>query len=256
MVEAVEIKQEETTSEKPVVEETKVEEVKRPEGLPDKFKSVQDMAKSYSELESKLGAQDKTYENEKTEPEKKAPAKDTLEIEPDEKTAEKAVESAGLNMDELQAEYDKNGTLDDNSFKALEKAGIPKSYVEAFIQGQEAVAQQMQTTIKAEVGGEESYSEMVTWAKDALNPQEISAFNKTVNSGDLEAVKLAVAGLKARHDAVNGTEPKLISGKAGTDTGGGYSSWAQVTAAMKDPRYTNDPAFRNEVQDKISKSQL
>ena len=94
MVEAVEIKQEETTSEKPVVEETKVEEVKRPEGLPDKFKSVQDMAKSYSELESKLGAQDKTYENEKTEPEKKAPAKDTLEIEPDEKTAEKAVESA------------------------------------------------------------------------------------------------------------------------------------------------------------------
>lgn len=252
MVEAVEIKQEETTEEKPV-EQTKVEEVKRPEGLPEKFKTVEDMAKSYSELESKLGAEDKSFENEKTQPE---PKKDNLEIEADQKTAEKAVESAGLDMDQLQSEYDANGTLDEKSFAALEKAGIPKSYVDAFIQGQEAVATQMQNTIKAEVGGEESYSEIVTWAKDALNPQEIAAFNKTVNSNDLEAVKLAVTGLKARHDAVNGTDPKLISGKAGTDTGGGYNSWAQVTAAMKDARYANDPAFRSEVQDKISKSKL
>ncbi len=252
MVEAVEIKQEETTEEKPV-EQTKVEEVKRPEGLPEKFKTVEDMAKSYSELESKLGAEDKSFENEKTQPESK---KDTLEIEPDQKAAEKAVESAGLNMDALQTEYNEKGTLDEKSFAALEKAGIPKSYVDAFIQGQEAVATQMQNTIKAEVGGEESYTEIVTWAKDALNPQEIAAFNKTVNSNDLEAVKLAVTGLKARHDAVNGTDPKLISGKAGTDTGGGYNSWAQVTAAMKDARYENDPAFRAEVQDKISKSKL
>jgi len=252
MVEAVEIKQEETTEEKPV-EQTKVEEVKRPEGLPEKFKTVEDMAKSYSELESKLGAEDKSFENEKTQPE---PKKDNLEIEADQKTAEKAVKSAGLNMDQLQSEYDANGTLDEKSFAALEKAGIPKSYVDAFIQGQEAVATQMQNTIKAEVGGEESYSEIVTWAKNALNPQEIAAFNKTVNSNDLEAVKLAVTGLKARHDAVNGTDPKLISGKAGTDSGGGYNSWAQVTAAMKDARYQNDPAFRSEVQDKISKSKL
>jgi len=252
MVEAVEIKQEETTEEKPV-EQAKVEEVKRPEGLPEKFKTVEDMAKSYSALESKLGAEDKSFENEKTEVE---PKKDTLEIEPDQKAAEKAVESAGLNMDALQTEYNEKGTLDDKSFDALEKAGIPKSYVDAFIQGQEAVATQMQNTIKAEVGGEESYTEIVTWAKDALNPQEIAAFNKTVNSNDLEAVKLAVTGLKARHDAVNGTNPKLISGKAGTDTGGGYNSWAQVTAAMKDARYESDSAFRAEVQDKISKSKL
>jgi len=252
MVEAVEIKQEETTEEKPV-EQAKVEEVKRPEGLPEKFKTVEDMAKSYSALESKLGAEDKSFENEKTEVE---PKKENLEIEADQKTAEKAVESAGLNMDQLQSEYDEKGTLDEKSFDALEKAGIPKSYVDAFIQGQEAVATQMQNTIKAEVGGAESYTEIVTWAKDALNPQEIAAFNKTVNSNDLEAVKLAVTGLKARHDAVNGTNPKLISGKAGTDTGGGYNSWAQVTAAMKDARYESDSAFRAEVQDKISKSKL
>ena len=254
MVEAVEIKQEETTSEKPV-EETKAEETKvaeQPkEKILGKFETQEDLVKSYQELEAKLGAQDKTYENEKTEEPKKS-----LEIEADNKVAEKAVESAGLNMEALQNEYNEKGTLDDKSFQALEKAGIPKSYVDAFIQGQEAVATQMQNSIKAEVGGDESYTEIVTWAKDALNPQEIAAFNKTVNSNDLEAVKLAVTGLKARHDAVNGTDPKLISGKAGTDSGGGYNSWAQVTAAMKDARYENDPAFRSEVQDKISKSKL
>ena len=75
------------------------------------------MAKSYSELESKLGAEDKSFENEKTQPESK---KDNLEIEADQKTAEKAVESAGLNMDQLQSEYDANGTLDEKSFAALE----------------------------------------------------------------------------------------------------------------------------------------
>ena len=49
--------------------------------------------------------------------------------------------------------------------------------------------------------------------KRCIKSQEIASFNKTVNSNDLEAVKLAVTGLKARHDAVNGTNPKLISGK-------------------------------------------
>ena len=48
MVEQVEIKEAETTSEKPVEQA----ETPRPEGLPEKFKSVEDMAKSYSELES------------------------------------------------------------------------------------------------------------------------------------------------------------------------------------------------------------
>ena len=69
MVEKVEIKEEETTSEKPaektpegaklkedVTTEDSKETPTRPEGLPDKFKTVDEMAQSYSELEKKLGA--------------------------------------------------------------------------------------------------------------------------------------------------------------------------------------------------------
>ena len=54
MVDSVEIKTEETTSEKPVEEKQSTQSV---QGLPEKFKSVEDLAKSYSELEKKLGEQ-------------------------------------------------------------------------------------------------------------------------------------------------------------------------------------------------------
>ena len=51
MATQVEIREGETTAEQPV-EETPAD---RPEGLPEKFNSVEDLAKSYAELESKLG---------------------------------------------------------------------------------------------------------------------------------------------------------------------------------------------------------
>ena len=86
MAETIEIKQEETTSEKPV--EGNVTQSK-PEGLPEKFNSVEDLAKSYSELEKKLG--DNTEAPKEEAP--KTETKNDLDI------AEKAVESAGLNME-------------------------------------------------------------------------------------------------------------------------------------------------------------
>lgn len=249
MVEAVEIKQEETTQEKPVVEETNTEvKNERPEWLPEKFANAEEMAKAYGELETKL-SQPKEEPKQETKQEAKP---ETLEIE----KAEEAVEAAGLDMTKLQAEYNEKGTLDEKSYESLEKAGIPKSYVDQFIKGQEAIASQLQNTIKGEVGGADKYTEITSWAKDALNPTEIQAFNKTVNGGDLEAVRLAVTGLKARYDSANGSEPNLVSGKASSDSPGGYGSWAQVTEAMKDTRYASDPAYRQAVQDKISKSQL
>ena len=63
MVDSVEIKTEETTSEKPVEEKQSTQSV---QGLPEKFKSVEDLAKSYSELEKKLGEQ--TPQQEEVDP--------------------------------------------------------------------------------------------------------------------------------------------------------------------------------------------
>ena len=254
MVETVEIKQPETTSEKPVEEKQSTQSV---QGLPEKFKSVEDLAKSYSELEKKLGEQSpKTEEvdpvNQATlkEEEPKEEQKGELDI------AEKAVENAGLNMDSLADEYAQNGKLDDKSYDALEKSGIPKEYVDQFIAGQKAIGDQQTSTVKNMVGGDEAYTEMAEWAASNMSDGEKKAYNTAVNSKDMDTVKLAVDGLRAKYESANGSEPNLTQGKATPTTEQGYKSWAEVTAAMSDDRYTKDPAYQALVQDKLAKSEL
>lgn len=244
MVEQVNISAEETTAEAPVQEE-KVES-SRPEGLPEKFESVEAMAKSYSELESKLG------QPKEEAPKEEAKAEPTNDLE----IADKAVESAGLNMEALTEEYATNGQLGDDSYDALAKAGIPKETVDQFIAGQQAVAAQQQNEIKSIVGGDDAYSELTAWAQQNLTPAEVDAYNQAVNAGSMETIKLAVTGLQARFTAANGSDPQLLAGKAAPTTGAGYESWAQVQADMGDPRYAKDPAFQAEVQEKLANSNL
>ena len=243
MAETIEIKQEETTSEKPVEENVTQS---KPEGLPEKFNSVEDLAKSYSELEKKLG-------DNKEAPKEEAPKTETKN---DLDIAEKAVESAGLNMETLSSEYAEKGELDTKSYDALEKAGIPKDYVNQFIEGQKAIADQQATSIKDMVGGADAYTEMSNWAADNMSEEEKTAYNTAVNSKDIETAKLAVVGLKAKFERANGNEPSLVEGKATVTGQGGYKSWAEVTAAMGDDRYQKDPAYQAMVQEKLSKSDL
>jgi plasmid maintenance system antidote protein VapI len=233
MVEQVEIKPTQETSDKPIEESKET----RPEWLPEKFKSPEDMAKAYGELETKLG---------QTEPKQeqvKETKKDDLSID----NAEKAVENAGLNMDTLQQEYNESGQLNDKSYEALAKVGIPKDYVDAFIKGQEAIATQTANTLKQEVGGDEAYKNMMTWASENLNEAEINAYNRTVNGKDIEATKLAIEGI----------EPNLAKGdRPSTSNATGFRSWAEVTAAMSDPRYSKDVAYQADVQAKLKNSKL
>jgi len=243
MVEQVEIKPTQETSDKPIEESKET----RPEWLPEKFKSPEDMAKAYGELETKLG------QSEPKQEEVKETKKDDLSID----NAEKAVENAGLNMDTLQQEYNESGQLNDKSYEALAKVGIPKDYVDAFIKGQEAIATQTANTLKQEVGGDEAYKNMMTWASENLNEAEINAYNRTVNGKDIEATKLAIAGLNAKYKNAEGIEPNLAKGdRPSTSNATGFRSWAEVTAAMSDPRYSKDVAYQADVQAKLKNSKL
>ncbi|PHQ84363.1 MAG: hypothetical protein COB63_04570, partial [Candidatus Pelagibacter sp.] len=207
MVDRVEVQNAETTADKPV-EEIKPTQSK-PEGLPEKFNSVDELVKSYSELEKKLGEQSQPTEK-SVDPVSKAEIKEQPKSDLDLDIATKAVDSAGLNMESLSEEYAKEGKLADASYTSLEKAGIPKDYVDRFIAGQEAIADQQSTTVKDIVGGTQAYDNMSEWAGQNLNETEKTAYNSAVNSKDLEAVKLAVVGLKARYSQATGSEPKLV----------------------------------------------
>jgi len=251
MVEKVEVQSAETTTDKPV-EEIKPTQSK-PEGLPEKFNSVDELVKSYSELEKKLGEQSQPTEK-SVDPVSKAELKGQPKSDLD--IATKAVDSAGLNMDSLAEEYAKDGKLADGSYESLEKAGIPKDYVDRFIAGQQAIADQQSSSVKEMVGGTQAYDNMSEWAGQNLSETEKTAYNSAVNSKDLEAVKLAVVGLKARYSQATGSEPKLVEGKSSASGEQGFQSWAQVTQAMSDPRYAKDVAYQAEVKNKLANSKI
>jgi len=251
MVEKVEVQSAETTADKPV-EEIKPTQSK-PEGLPEKFNSVDELVKSYSELEKKLGEQSQPTEK-SVDPVSKAEVKEQPKSDLD--IATKAVDSAGLNMDSLAEEYAKDGKLADGSYESLEKAGIPKDYVDRFIAGQQAIADQQSSSVKEMVGGTQAYDSMSEWAGQNLSETEKTAYNSAVNSKDLEAVKLAVVGLKARYSQATGSEPKLVEGKSSASGEQGFQSWAQVTQAMSDPRYAKDVAYQAEVKNKLANSKI
>ena len=73
----------------------------------------------------------------------------------------------------------------------------------------------------------------------------------------MQAIKLAVAGLKAEYDKANGVEGRMVTGKtAPPNSGDVYRSQAQLVEAMNDPRYDNDPAYRQDVIEKLDRSDL
>ena len=98
---------------------------------------------------------------------------------------------------------------------------------------------------------------MMEWASSNLSEAEVNAYNSTVNGKDIEATKLAIAGLNARYKNAEGVEPNLAKGdRPSSSNAQGYRSWAEVTAAMSDPRYSKDTAYQADVQAKIKNSRL
>lgn len=214
----------------------------RPAGLPEKFSSWEDLAKAYSELEQKQSA------------DLEKPAAPEIPATPE--AAQERVTQAGLDFAALTAEYDRLGTLSDETFAALDKAGIPKDTVDAYIAGQQAIAQQAIDGIMNDFGGADEYGKMVAWASTGLSQAEVAAFNQAMDNGSVDSIKLTIAGLKARYEAANGKEPALLNGGADTTSTDVFRSTAEMTAAMKDPRYAKDPAYRSEVQQKVGRSNI
>lgn len=222
----------------------------RPDWLPEKFKTPEDMADAYSNLEKKMG------EGQKEEaPESDDTPEETTDEQPSGSEVQQAVEAAGVDFDALQQEYNQGG-LSEDAYAKLADAGFPKNLVESWIQGQEALASDYQSSVHNLVGGAESYGEMTQWASENLTETEIAAYDRAVDSGDIGMVKLAVEGLRSKYQANEGTDPSLIDGQSSNSSGGTYSSWSEVTTAMRDPRYKSDPAYRQSVTTKLARSNV
>ena len=95
---------------------------------------------------------------------------------------------------------------------------------------------------------------MVNWASNNLGTSEVQAFDEVINSGSVDAIKLAVSGLKSRYEDANGREGTMVTGKAPVQTKDVYRSQAELVAAMNDKRYDLDSAYRQDVIAKLERS--
>lgn len=159
-----------------------------------------------------------------------------------------------VDLDALAQEFQENGELSKDSYENLAKHGISQEFVDRFIEGQVAIAEQRRNEIQSLAGGEDQYKAMTDWARENWSREEILAYNKAVDGGDVAQAKLAVNALRAQYESEVGVEPHLISPSTYQAAGTAFASWAQVTEAMSDPRYHNDPAYRAEIEAKLSRS--
>lgn len=207
--------------------------------LAGKYKTLEDLEKGYKELESKLGMQQK-------EPDVK---KDTT---PTTEEAKNTVEKVGLDFTKLTEEFSANGVLSEATYNELSAKGIDKATVDTYIAGQQALAEQTTNKLKALAGGEAEYDTMISWAKDVLSDTEKTAFNKTLS--DPLTAEFAIQGLYARYRA--SAEPNYIEGSSSIKSSGAYNSRAEMIRDMSSPLYKKDPAFRKQVEMKVSKSKF
>ena len=234
-----------------------------------KFKSADDLAKAYQELEKKLG-----------QPRTADPEQDPLAVEPPQAyTREQSVndygeflsdvfETAEVNPYEIAQKWERGEDLSEYIGK-LESAGIPRAVVEQYLyQPESAPAAEFTDAdtveLKALVGGDEGFQKLSQWAVDNLEAQQLVDYNQVVNSGNKDAIRWALKAMQAM-SAGGGkgqpSEPKLLGGKAPGE-GLRFESKQQVMDAMTrrndkgQKLYDVDDAYRNKVRDMLARSDV
>ena len=220
--------------------------------LAGKYKSAEELERAYKELEAKLGDQPETAE---TEP----------EAEPE---ALSLSDNASLITSASDEYYANDGKLSPETlqkFQSMSSQDLVNAYLEVTKspdwQAQppaqvEDVTDSQINEVKNFAGGEQVYTNMVQWAGANLDAKSIQAFDNIISSGSIDAIKLAVTGLKSQYDAANGVEGRMVTGKSAPDRGDVFRSQAELVAAMSDRRYDNDPAYRQDVIEKLDRSDL
>ena len=228
--------------------------------LAGKYKDAQELEKAYVELQKKLG--DKG-------------TKDSSEAGNTEDSYEDESEEGYEDEEEADVDTSKDGFLDtlweeaigdkysDETLEELSKmdaADIADMHLRYRQQVEESlppeITEQQVTELKGVAGGEEKYGDMLQWAKDTLNPQEIQMFDTVMERGDPLAAFFAVRSLAYRYEDALGRDGEMITGTAPRGDGSQFNSQAEVVEAMSDPRYDRDPAFRQKIMKKLERSDI
>jgi len=106
------------------------------------------------------------------------------------------------------------------------------------------------------VGGEKAYQSMITWAGQNLTKQEIAMYDSVMGKGDPNAIFFAVQALNSKYSEAVGNDGQLLTGRGTADTTDVFRSQAELVQAMSDPRYDRDPAYRQDLINKLERSDI
>ena len=219
--------------------------------LAGKFEDAEALEKAYIELQSKLGEpKEEKAEVKEEKTEAKEEVKETKEEEPDYEFLDKLWE-------ESKNEKYSDDLLDKlNDMNPADVAQLYLNYRSGVDSEPQELTQEQATDLQKSVGGEKQYNTMLQWASNNFDESEISRYDKVMESGDPDAAYFAVQALAAKYNDGVGVEGKMLTGKPAADKGDNFRSQAEVVRAMSDPRYEADPAYRQDIYDKLERSNL
>ena len=201
--------------------------------LAGKYNSPEELESAYLQLQKKLGEQ----EDVQSEPE------ETYETDWLAEAYRSINESGELSEEVAQQLSEMNGM---DVFNALQESSAPTS--------RDLSESDMNSVVNA-VGGQEQYSNLVNWASENFSEQEISAYDEVIDSGNMNQINLALQALYYRYTEAMGQEGELLQGKPAAAQSA-FRSQQELIQAMNDPRYDSDPAYRNDVIDKLGRSEV
>ena len=229
--------------------------------LAGKYDSAQALEKAYIELQKKLGEDGKEAvpPESQVETEQEEVLPETPEEEPQETSP--AAELITSASDEY---YKNDGKLTPETlekFSSMSSQDLVKAYLEVqdnlpqnSNEDASDISDATVNEVKNYAGGEQAYQDMVNWASDNLDSKSIEAFDSIINTGSVDAIKLAVNGLKSQYQNAVGYEGTMVTGKAPQTSKDVYRSQQELVAAMSDRRYDRDPAYRQDVIEKLARS--
>ena len=213
--------------------------------LAGKYKNAEELEKGYLELQQKLNTK------------QEEPAQ---EVEEEESTAEEA--EANI-LDQLWEEAGTEEGYTQESLEKLRKMSVDE-LAQMHLEYRDSVTKEQPQDkdfseadikeLKGVVGGEENYANMIQWAQGSLNEQEIQMFDAVMQRGDPLSAFFAVRSLAYAYNDAVGYDGNMVQGKAPKQNTDQFRSQAEVIAAMGDPRYENDPAYRRDIMEKLERS--
>lgn len=204
--------------------------------LAGKYNSTEELEAAYLELQKKLGSNEE-QDNVQEESEE-TPEGSWLE------EAYESIRESGELSEELTQQISEMSGMD--VFNAMKDSAPDTS---------RDLTDSEVSSIYDEVGGKETYANIVSWAKDSFTAEDIKAYDAMIETGNMSQIKLALRGLYSQYTDAMGSEGNMLQGKP-AETQSTFRSQAELIQAMNDPRYDNDPAYRQDVIDKLGRSEV